>query len=160
MKKYLIPFAVLVIGGVAYYGISPLFRTSIVNEEIPVAQNVAPVTPVSKIPASPVSGDMTSTASPVSGTPAHPASGTARVVSVDGKNYLRYENFKTINGPDLYVYLSKDPGGKDFISLGKLKATEGNINYEIPENTDPREYPYALTWCKNFSVLFNSAKLY
>jgi hypothetical protein len=41
-----------------------------------------------------------------------------------------------------------------------VKATEGNINYEIPEGVDPREYPYVLTWCKAFGVLFNSAKVY
>ena len=31
--------------------------------------------------------------------------------------------------------------------VGRLRATEGNVNYEIPAGVDPREYPYALTWC-------------
>ena len=44
----------------------------------------------------------------VIGTTGHPASGTARLVEVDGNKYVRYENFKTLNGPDIFVYLAKD----------------------------------------------------
>src|SRR3989344_9303938 len=94
---------------------------------------------------------------PVIGTPLHPASGTARVVEAEsGKHYLRYENFKTINGPDLFVYLAKDLDATEFVNLGELRGTEGNINYEIPAGVNLTEYPYALTWCRQFSVLFNS----
>ncbi len=91
----------------------------------------------------------------VTGTKGHPASGTVRIVEVDGERYLRYENFKTINGPDIYVYLAKDLDAKDFVSLGKVKGTEGNINYLIPKEVDTNEYKYAMTWCKQFGVLFN-----
>ena len=96
---------------------------------------------------------------PVLGTAGHPAKGTARVIVSNGKQFLRYENFKTINGPDIFVYLSKDLEAKKFIDLGPVRATEGNVNYEIPENVNPKEYPYALVWCKAFGVLFNSAKV-
>ena len=95
----------------------------------------------------------------VTGTAGHPASGTVRVIEADGKRYVRYENFKTINGPDLYVYLAKDLDAKEFVDLGKVKATEGNINYEIPTGIDTSEYHYVLTWCKAFGVLFNHADL-
>ncbi|OGI14384.1 MAG: hypothetical protein A2878_00640 [Candidatus Moranbacteria bacterium RIFCSPHIGHO2_01_FULL_54_31] len=95
----------------------------------------------------------------VTGTPGHPASGTVRIVTADGKRYVRYENFRTINGPDIYIYLSKDIAAKEYIDLGRVKATEGNINYEIPAGTDVAEYPYVLTWCQAFGVLFNSAKV-
>jgi hypothetical protein len=97
---------------------------------------------------------------PLVGTSGHPASGTARVVTVGGKSYVRYENFKTINGPDIFVYLSKDLAASDFVNLGKVKATEGNVNYEIPANVNPADYPYVLIWCRAFGVLFNSAKVY
>lgn len=90
-------------------------------------------------------------------TPAHPASGFVRVVEADGKTYVRYEDYKTINGPDLFIYLAKDTAATEFVNLGALKATEGNINYEVPEGVDLTQYPYVLTWCKQFGVLFNSA---
>ncbi len=96
----------------------------------------------------------------VIGTSGHPASGTVRIVEADSKRYIRYENFKTINGPGIYVYLAKDLDAKEFISLGRVRATEGNINYEIPEGVRVSDYPYVLTWCEAFGVLFNSAKLF
>jgi len=95
----------------------------------------------------------------VVGTASHPASGTARIVQSEGIHYLRYEDFSTLNGPDLYVYLSKDKNAKDFVNLGRLKATEGNVNYEIPVGTNLDEYRYALVWCRAFGVLFNTADL-
>ncbi|HEX5774587.1 MAG TPA: DM13 domain-containing protein [Candidatus Paceibacterota bacterium] len=143
MRNALIAIAIIVVLGVAYYGLSPLFRNSRLDEAAPAA---------TKPSASPTAA--------VVGTSAHPASGTARIVSEGGAQYLRYEDFKTLNGPDLYVYLSKDLSAREFVDLGRLKATEGNINYAIPAGVDPKDYPYALVWCKAFGVLFNSAALY
>lgn len=96
---------------------------------------------------------------PITGTAGHPASGIVRIIETGSKQFVRYENFKTINGPDLLVYLAKDLNAKEFVSLGKLKATEGNINYEIPQGTSIQEYPYVIVWCKDFSVLFNYAQV-
>ncbi len=101
----------------------------------------------------------TDSAATIIDTKGHPAEGQVRIVSGGGKQYVRYENFKTINGPDLYVYLAKDLDAKDFISLGKLKGTEGNINYEVPSGVNVSDYKYALVWCKAFSELFNYAEL-
>ena len=55
--------------------------------------------------------------------------------------------------------MAKDKDAREFVSLGRLRATEGNVNYEIPAGTDASEYRYALIWCKQFGVLFNSAEL-
>ena len=145
--------------GFAYYAISPLFRVVEMHDPLPAAQNQKDDGEEIATSAAETLPSPNGTA-PVIGTLGHPAEGTARVISADGKKYLRYENFKTINGPDIYVYLSKDLEAKEFISLGKVKATVGDINYEIPEGVDPGEYPYALIWCKTFGVLFNSAKIY
>ncbi len=101
----------------------------------------------------------TASAATIIDTKGHPAEGQVRIVSGGGKQYVRYENFKTINGPDLYVYLAKDVNAKDFISLGKLKGTEGNINYEVPSGVNVSDYKYVLVWCKAFSELFNYAEL-
>lgn len=90
----------------------------------------------------------------------HKAEGIAKVVNLtDGKTFLRLENLKTTNGPDLYVYLSTDKGVSDFVNLGRLKGNNGNQNYEIPAGTDLAKYDTVLVWCKAFSTLFGSAKL-
>lgn len=150
---------VLVATGMAfgYYAISPLFRNVKVDEAAPAATTNRQIAAQQQglSPASVATG-----AAEVTGMLGRPASGTARILEADGKKYLRYENFTTINGPDIYIYLSKDLDAIEFVNLGPVKATEGNINYEIPGDIDPRLYPYALVWSKAFGVLFNSAKLY
>lgn len=91
----------------------------------------------------------------------HNAEGTAKIIPLqhDDANVLRLENLKVTNGPDLYVYLSTDKSASDFVNLGKLKANNGNQNYNIPAGTDLTEYDTVLIWCKAFSVLFGSVDL-
>jgi peptide methionine sulfoxide reductase msrA/msrB len=96
---------------------------------------------------------------PVIGTPGHQATGTVRVLQTEAGSVVRYEDFSTTNGPDLYVYLSKDKEATDYVDLGPLKATSGNINYAVPEDVSFDEYSYVLVWCKQFGVLFNYALL-
>ena len=96
----------------------------------------------------------------VMGTTGHPASGKARVLrTTDGKSIVRYEDLKTINGPNLHVYLAKDLEGDDFIDLGPIKGTEGNINYEVPDGVNVADYTYIMHWCVPFGVLFNYAEI-
>lgn len=145
--------------GFVYYAISPLFISVKVDEAIPnqeVEEDEVPIV-TSEDEGEvelPIAEPLVAT---VIDTPAHPASGLVRLVEADGKTYVRYENYKTINGPDIFVYLAKDINAKEFIDLGRVKATEGNINYEIPDGVSVSEYPYVLTWCKQFGVLFNYA---
>jgi hypothetical protein len=90
----------------------------------------------------------------------HNAEGIAKVVALnDGTSVLRLENFKSTNGPDLYVYLATDKSASDIVNLGRLKGNIGNQNYPIPGGTDLTKYNTALVWCKAFSVLFGSAQL-
>lgn len=90
----------------------------------------------------------------------HNAEGAAKVIYVEGGNdVLRLENLKVTNGPDLYIYLATDGQASDFVDLGRLKANNGNQNYNIPEGTDLSKYDTVLVWCKQFSVLFGSAEL-
>ena len=166
-KKILIILGIVVAAGVGYYAISPLFNNIKVDEALPgnvpskkTSVEIVPTqNDVTKHDATTTSSVMAHTPATVTGTAGHPASGTVRIVEADGKQYVRYENFKTINGPDIYVYLSKDLDAKAYVSLGKVKATEGNINYEVPVGTNASDYKYVLTWCKTFSVLFNSAEI-
>ncbi len=90
----------------------------------------------------------------------HKAEGIAKVINLaDGRTFLRLENLKTTNGPDLYVYLSVGKDLSDIVNLGRLKGNIGNQNYEIPAGTDLSKYDTVLIWCKAFSTLFGSAKL-
>jgi hypothetical protein len=90
----------------------------------------------------------------------HNAEGTAKVIPLeDGTNILRLENLRVTNGPDLYVYLSPDKDASDIVNVGKLKANNGNQNYDIPEGKDLSKYDTVLIWCRPFSVLFGSAEL-
>jgi hypothetical protein len=90
----------------------------------------------------------------------HNAEGIAKVILLqDGSSILRLENLHVTNGPDLYVYLSPDKSASDFVNIGKLKANNGNQNYEIPAGTDLSKYDTVLIWCRPFSVLFGSAEL-
>ena len=90
----------------------------------------------------------------------HKAAGAAKVINLaDGRTFLRLENLKATNGPDLYVYLSPGKDASDIVNLGRLKGNIGNQNYEIPSGTDLAKYNTVLIWCKAFSTLFGSAKL-
>lgn len=97
---------------------------------------------------------------------AEPVSGKATLGKTsDGKLVLRFENLKSANGPDLYVYLTKDaaPTTADQIKagfeVGKLKATEGNLNYELDSKLDISQYKSAVIYCKSFSAIFGYASL-
>jgi len=169
IKYILITIILLIILGVGYYLISPLFITVKIDEaspevEQPKGEPVGSVVEEKKesteVQKETNEKPQTKVASAqVIGTTGHPASGTVRIIEADGKQYIRYENFKTINGPDIYVYLSKDLDAKEFVSLGRVKGTEGNINYEIPADINVADYTYVMTWCKAFGVLFNYANV-
>ena len=170
-KKVSIAAGVVIVLGIAYYGISPIFRTVRVDEVAPqavvtspsAAQKTKPSTTASSVENTQATAGGTHVvqekASPVVGTTGHPASGTAQLINTPSGAVVRYENFKTLNGPDLYVYLSNDLEARDFVDLGALKATEGNVNYTVPKGVDVTQYKYVLTWCKAFSVLFNYADI-
>ncbi len=95
----------------------------------------------------------------------HNADGIAKLLAVHDDQsehrLLRLEDFRSTNGPDLYVYLSKDAKSVSdgYVDLGRLKSNIGNQNYHIPDDADLAEYSYVLIWCKQFSVLFGYAEL-
>ena len=81
------------------------------------------------------------------------------MVEENGKKLIRFENFETVNGPDVNIYLSSDLTNEDFIDLGDIKATRGNVSYKIPEGVDLDKYNKVLVWCVTFKVLFSYADL-
>jgi hypothetical protein len=149
MKKNILAIvAAAVIIPAAVYAGSPLFINTTVDEPLPVADAMNQPT------ASTLSGKFAGVGDGI-----HDAKGTAKVIAMDGRNVLRLEDFRSTNGPDLYVYLSTDKDASEYVSLGRLKANSGNQNYEIPDGADLSKYNTVLVWCQQFSVLFGSAKL-
>ncbi len=97
---------------------------------------------------------------------AEPVAGRAILgQTADGKNVLRLENLKSANGPDLYVYLTrtgspaKDSDIKAGLELGKLRATQGNLNYELAGSLDLTQFKSVVVYCKSFSTIFGYANL-
>jgi hypothetical protein len=172
-KKIIFTVLFILVLGVAYYVISPIFKNTKLNEPAPKNTSGEMSDNNSKPLSSSTSTDNKITSemvqkevalkleatTPIKGTSGHPASGEVKIITSGDVKIVRYENFKTINGPDLYVYLSKDLQAKEFVNLGKLKATEGNINYEVYKEINLKDYPYIIVWCKAFGVLFNSADI-
>lgn len=140
----IVALAVLIAGGwFAWWTISPLFISKTVSESLSI------------------SGPALLRGSFVDGDSFHKVSGTALVVGQNGERILRLEDdFKSINGPDLYVWLVKD-GGVDagYVEVSRLKGNQGGQNYTIPAGTDLTEYSNIYIWCRAFGVLFGSAKL-
>lgn len=94
----------------------------------------------------------------------HYAEGEASVLETPDGPVLMFDNFKTANGPDLFLYLSKDNDiiekrvvNDDVVSLGTLKSMEGEQAYNLPD--DYLEYENVVIWCRAFGVLFSYAEL-
>lgn len=98
----------------------------------------------------------------------HKGSGQSIMYELQNGGYVvRFEDFRTTNGPALVVLLAKHPSPKQasdvsdggFLKLGELKGNVGNQNYAVPVNTDISEYNSVVIWCELFGVLFSPAAL-
>lgn len=145
-KQTIIGFlAVVLIAGaglVAWAVIIPLSTSTMVDEpmpEISAPQN----TPESP---SPIVRQTT-----LEGITYHKASGQAKIIGTT----LRLENFTVTNGPDLYVYLGTSE--KPVREVARLKANQGNQNYELPTGTDPATISTIWIYCKAFVTPFAKA---
>ncbi|HSG85967.1 MAG TPA: DM13 domain-containing protein [Candidatus Limnocylindrales bacterium] len=162
---------------VGWYLASPLvIRTELV-EDLPVAAaspslpSAGPVAPSAAADptASPPPTDPPATGPRLVATGAfqdaddfHRGSGTASIVEVEpGRFVLRLEDFSVTNGPDLHVVLSADDSGyaQGSLDLGRLKATDGSFNYELPDGIDPGAWASVVIWCDPFAVQFAHAPL-
>ena len=92
--------------------------------------------------------------------------GQGRVILVegpDGRGVLRFEDYSVRNGPDLHVYLTPDPDldihVDGAVDLGEVRATSGNVNYEVPSGLDLSSFRGVVIYCQPFAVVFASAGL-
>lgn len=94
----------------------------------------------------------------------HKVSGEALLLEQDGARFLRLASLMSENGPDLYVYLVRRADGTpqgpaDFVSLGRLRSTQGNQNYPLPAELELADIQAVTIWCQAFSVNFGYAPL-
>lgn len=97
----------------------------------------------------------------------HATSGQAVALELaDGRRFLRLVDLRTSNGPDLFVYLSRaaldaprDTFDDDYVSLGRLRANQGNQNYAIPLSVALDRYQSVVIWCRRFTYAFGAAAL-
>ncbi len=177
-----VPF-VLALGAVAWYLASPFFIRTQLVEDSPFA---AP-RPVSG-PAIGSSGGSSGgpAAGPGGADPAAPATGIQLLGTgvfsdrdqvhrgsgqailartPEGAVVLRFEGFRVTNGPDLHVLLSRRERPSthdevyDGVYVGKLKASEGAFNYELPRDADLAGIRSVVVYCVPFQVIFTSARL-
>jgi hypothetical protein len=168
----LIPLLAVVLP-IGWYLASPLWERSYLEEASPLASTAALPSPP---PGNPAFGEGAMTQPPTPALPRQTHAGTFMgadsfhfgrgdvllIESAPGTYTLRFEDFSVRNGPDLYVYLTPDRSGASIdgaVNLGRLKATDGAFNYEIPPGTDVSQFSSAIVWCRQFSALFAVAEL-
>jgi hypothetical protein len=193
MKKLLLAVVAIAVLAAGWFFVSPLFIDETVDEsfdfvlagggvdmdavmampddkrvdmkdEIMAAASSAP--DVEKIEAMPDGPEVLATGQFVDADAIHKGSGRATLYALpDGRHVVRFEDFRTTNGPALVVYLAKHPSpgsaadvlDSGFLKLGDLKGNVGNQNYDIPAGTDVTEYGSVVIWCELFDVLFSPA---
>lgn len=150
MKKTIWAVILILVLILGYWLISPFFINKEVSESLPASQEDK----------SSIQTVVLKQGSFTGFDKIHNGSGTATLLSVNGKNYIRFEdNFTVNNGPDLYVGLGKNGQYIKGSEVGVLKGNIGSQNYELPENIDPASVDEVWVWCKAFSVPFAKAEL-
>jgi hypothetical protein len=159
-----------VIAGVAWWLISPNFIHATAHDPNPFAN----VTPTANTP----SATQTPTASgPLvlatgtfidTGSGEHGSGAVSIGRTTEGKYILYLEQLKVTNGPDLHIYLSTtaNPSSADQVTtggidLGKLRATEGAVNVDLPAEVvvNLKQYQSVVIYCKSFAAIFTVAPL-
>jgi hypothetical protein len=92
-------------------------------------------------------------------------SGNAKIVQENGQKYLLLDSdFKTDNGPDLFVILHRslppqDYDASSYVDLGKIQKTSGEQKYPIPADVNVKDFRSVAIWCRKFNVTFGYASL-
>ncbi len=160
MKRYLIIFGIIALG-VGWYLFRPekLFIAKEVNESFPAVSS-AKTTANAGEPVVLAQGNFHNVA--------HDTKGVAAVYQLaDGKRVLRFSEFETSNGPAVHVYLVAADDATDndtvkksgFLSLGPIKGSKGDQNYDLPADADLSKYRAVTVWCERFGVNFGTAPL-
>jgi len=94
--------------------------------------------------------------------------GSARVYELaDGRRVVRFEDFEVSTNTDLFVWLSEavaprttvEAQAAPRVSVGNLKSTLGNQNYEVPSDLPSDRIRSIVIWCEPVSVAYIAAPL-
>lgn len=94
--------------------------------------------------------------------------GSAKIETIDTQTRLVFsDDFKTKNGPDLKVYISKrsveDLTSKDVgetaVRISVLKSNKGGQSYIIPAEINLDEYESVIIHCEAYTVLWGGFDL-
>jgi hypothetical protein len=128
--------AALIVAAFLWWTVSPLFINERVSAEL-TDEGLQPQTFTALLEGSFQSAD-----------DFHQVSGTVRVLDRGEDRIMRLEDdFKSINGPDLRVWLVKGDDRETYLDLGALEGNIGSQNYVIPEDTDLSQYDRIIIWC-------------
>lgn len=99
-----------------------------------------------------------------SGNGGYSVSGTATLRQTNNNLTLVLEdNFMSSSGPQLGVYLAKNPSGalnsQNSLSLGNLQKNTGMQTYAVPAGVGLNDYGFAVIYCIPFTVRFGTAPL-
>lgn len=165
--------AIFVIGGVAYWLISPLFIEREVNESIEeimareqqkaateTRQGLQAGAPTPSAPRDAALEPQVIASGIFAGLAGHNAEGAVKLLRSGDTYYIRFEDdFRLTNGPDLFVHFGKNDKYAPEARLGALKGNIGSQNYEVPASISPSEYNEIWVWCRAFAVPFGRAVL-
>ncbi len=168
-SKIILAIVIVCVLALSWWLVSPLFLNQAVDEELPPSSST--VKQEEETPASETDQSEPTTPAPeeasadfsgtfVDGEKNYQTSGNIKTVPADDALYLRFEDFQTTNGPDLFVYLV-EPGKEtaDGIRLGTLKGNQGDQNYVLPKDVDLTKYSRVVIWCRAFDADFGTGDL-
>lgn len=90
------------------------------------------------------------------------------IVQQGDQTVIRFsDNFKTKNGPDLKIFLSKQTiaevngrnATQDSVLLGTLKSPRGGQEYILPAGIDVNDFQTVLIHCEKYSVLWGGGTI-
>jgi hypothetical protein len=118
------------------------------------------------MPAGASSAEVVARGTFVNGDDFHKGEGTATIYKVGAELVLRFDAFKSTNGPDLRVLLTRAAAPKTspevqagYIEVAKLKGNIGNQNYTLPKDLALSDYKAVVIYCRPFHVVFSTATL-
>lgn len=145
----------------AVFSITVLFAAGCTSEVNPTSNADTPKT--SRVPESRTTGNKLGSFKAAE----HPTQGNARIVQENGRRYIEFDKeFKTDNGPDLYVILYRNATvpesgvkDKDYVQLARLQKTNGTQRYAIPDDVELVNFKSVAIWCRQFNATFGYAPL-
>ncbi len=95
----------------------------------------------------------------------NPVSGQVALVDSIGQLYVVLgDDFSTVAGPDLYIYLgimnvAPTISGNTHVEVAALASNTGAQTYEVPSGVGINDYNYVLIHCNTFNAFWNGGEL-